>query len=85
MKIFLQIVHVENFFQNFDKVFSMSVFLDFFCFITFSGVSQRWESKNTTKDFLQKKIVSNGFHKKFNKKTQTIFFSIFFITFLGVS
>jgi hypothetical protein len=52
--MFLQKVHVENFSQNFDKNFRCQFFLDFFCFIAFSGVSQRWEFKNTTKNVLQK-------------------------------
>jgi hypothetical protein len=32
-----------------------------------------------------KKIVSKSFYKKFDQKSKTDFFSIFFITFLGVS
>jgi hypothetical protein len=47
-------------------------FLGFFCFIAFSGVSQRWEFKYTTKNFLQRqKIVSKGFCKKIDKRSKT--------------
>jgi hypothetical protein len=43
IKIFLQKVHVENFFrensQKIDKIFDISFFSVFFCFIAFLGVS----------------------------------------------
>jgi hypothetical protein len=56
-----------------------------FCFIAFSGVSQRWEFKNTTKNVLQKKSCREAFTKN-RPKTQNRFFSRFcFVTFLGVS
>jgi hypothetical protein len=70
--------------KTFPKIstkISMSVFLDFFCFIAFSGVFRRWEFKNTTKNVLQKQIASKSFYKKFGQKsktkTKTDFFSIF--------
>jgi hypothetical protein len=72
--------HVENFFQNNRQKFRCQVFLDFLCLIAFSGVSQRWEFKNTKKN-----IVSKSFYKKIDQKSKTNFFSIFFITFLDVS
>ena len=77
-KIFLQKVHVENFFQNFDKKIRWQFFLDFFCFIAFSGVSQRWEFKNTTKNVLQKKSCRKVFYKKFDQKSN--FFSNCFLS-----
>jgi hypothetical protein len=40
IKMFLQKVHVETFFKNFDKKIRWQFFLDFFCFIAFSGVSR---------------------------------------------
>jgi hypothetical protein len=85
IKIFLQKVHVENFFQNFDKKFRCQFFLDFFCFIAFSGVSQRWEIKNTTKNALQKKSCRKVFTKNSTKNPKPTFSRILFITFLGVS
>jgi hypothetical protein len=61
---------------------SMSVFPRLiFCFIAFSGVSQRWEFKNTTKCVLQKGSCRKVFTKKSTKKNKTDLFSIFFITF----
>jgi hypothetical protein len=51
IKIVLQKVHVENFSQTNRQKFRCQVFLGFFGFIAFSGVSQRWEFKNTTKTF----------------------------------
>jgi hypothetical protein len=56
--------------------FRCQFFLDLFRFIAVSGVSQRWEFKNTT-FFFAKEIVS---------KTQNrLFLDLFFITLLGVS
>jgi hypothetical protein len=55
----------------------MSVFPRFFCFIAFSGVTQRWEFKNTQKTFLQ---------KAFDQKSKTVFSRFFlsrFWAFLG--
>jgi hypothetical protein len=52
-------------------------FLDFFCFIAFSGVSQRWEFKNTTKNRFAKNRVEK-FLQKIDKKSKTNFFSNFF-------
>jgi hypothetical protein len=56
------------------KTFRCQFFLDFFGFIAFSGVSQRWESKNTTKNVLQK----NRVEKFLQKKSKTNFLPIFF-------
>jgi len=52
---------------------SMSVFPRLFCFISFSGVSQRWEFKSTTKNILQKN----------RQKIQNHFFSILFYHVFG--
>jgi hypothetical protein len=75
IKIFLQKVHVdvENFFQNFDKKIRCQFFLDFFCFIAFPGVSQRWEmgAQRHYKKRFTKKIVSKSFYKKFDQKSKT--------------
>jgi hypothetical protein len=64
--------------QKFRQKFRCQFFLDFFCFIAFSGVFQRREFKNTTKNVLPKKIVSKSFYKKFDQKSKTDFFSNFF-------
>jgi hypothetical protein len=55
-QIFLQKFHVENenLFQKNRQEFRCQFFLDLFGFIAFSGVSQRWEFKNTTKNVLYK-------------------------------
>jgi hypothetical protein len=84
-KIFLQKVHVEKKIRKIDKNFDVSFSSTFFGFIAFSGVFQRWEFKNTTKNVLQKKSCRKVFNKKFDQKSKTDFFSIFLITFLGVS
>jgi hypothetical protein len=74
----LQKVHVETFSktkrQNFDVSF------DLFCFIAFSGVSQRWELKNTTKNVLQKNRVEKLLQKN-RQAIQNIFFSRFLYVF----
>jgi hypothetical protein len=62
-----------------DKNFDMSVFPRFFCFIAFSGVSQRWEFKNTKKKTFYKKIVSKSLYKKNDKKSKTVFFFLGFV------
>jgi hypothetical protein len=51
-------------------------FLDFFCFIAFSGVSQRRELKSTTENRKRfaKKIVSKSFYQKIDQKSKTDFF-----------
>jgi hypothetical protein len=69
--------------QNRQK-FRCQFFLDFFCFIVFSGAPQRWEFKGTTKNVLQKNRVEK-FLQKNRQKSKTDFFSILCITFLGVS
>jgi hypothetical protein len=64
---------------------SMSVFPGLSCFIVFSGVSQRWEFRNTTKNVLQNKSCRKVFTKKSTKNSKPLFSRFFFITFLGVS
>jgi hypothetical protein len=83
--IFLQKVHVENVFQNFDKIFRCQFSLDFLCFIAFSGVSQRWEFKNTKKNVLQNNRVEKYLQKIRPKIQNRLFLESFFIMFLGVS
>jgi hypothetical protein len=56
----------------------MSVFPRSFCFIAFSGVSQRWEFKNTTKIVLQKKSCRKVFCKKIDKNPKPIFLDLFY-------
>jgi hypothetical protein len=68
---------VPNCFPGNFPNFLCQFFLDFFCFIATSGVFQRWEFKNTTKTFC-KKIVSKSFYQKFDRKSKTDFFSVFF-------
>jgi hypothetical protein len=45
--LFLQKFHVEKKSTKIHKKFDVSFSSIFFCFITFSGVSQQWEFKNT--------------------------------------
>jgi hypothetical protein len=73
--IFLQKVHVKNFFQTNRQKFRCQFFLVFFL-IAVSGVSQRLEFKNTRKKMFCKKIVSKSFYKRFDQKSKTDFFSI---------
>jgi hypothetical protein len=62
-KIFLQKLHVENFSQKNRQKFRCQFSLDFFGCIAFSGVSQRWEFKNTTKNVWQKNHVEEFLQK----------------------
>jgi hypothetical protein len=62
----------------------MSVFPQLFCFLAFSGVYQRWEFKNTTKNILQKKSCRKVCTKQ-STKTPHRFFIDFLTTFSGVS
>jgi hypothetical protein len=55
--------------EHFDVSFS-----SIFCFIAFSGASQRWEFKNATKNFLQK-IASKTLTKE-STKSKTDWLSI---------
>jgi hypothetical protein len=85
MKIFLQKVHVENFFQNFDNNFDVSFSSTFLFYRVFGCFSAMGVQKHYKKRFT-KKIVSKSFYKRFDKKSQTDFFSIFlsrFWAFLG--
>jgi hypothetical protein len=62
--------HVENFFQKNQQKFCCQVFLAFFCFIAFSGVSLRWEFKNTHKKTFYKKHCVEKFLQKIRPKVQ---------------
>jgi hypothetical protein len=64
--------------QKFRQKFRCQFFLDFFCFIAFSGGFQRWEFKNTTKNVLQKKSCRKVFYQKIDQKSKTDFFSNLF-------
>jgi hypothetical protein len=52
-------------------------------FIAFSGVSQRWEFKNTTKKRFLSKNRAEKFLQKNRQKSQTEFLSILFTHVLG--
>jgi hypothetical protein len=54
-------------------------FLDFFLFYRVSGVSQRWEFKNTTKNVLQNKSCRKVFTKNSTKNPKPTF-SRFFLS-----
>jgi hypothetical protein len=90
IKIFLQKVHVENIFQNFDKNFGVSFSFDvsfsstFFVLSRFRVFFFDGSSKALQKRFYKKNRVEK-FPQKIDKKSKTDFFSICFITFLGVS
>jgi hypothetical protein len=62
---------------------SMSVFPGLFCFIAFSGVFQRWEFKNATKNVLQKKSCRKVFTKNSTKNPKPIFSRILFYHVFG--
>jgi hypothetical protein len=79
----VQKFHVEKVFQRNRQKIRCQGFLDFFCFVAFLVVSQRWEFKNTSKNVLQTDCVKKKY-KTNDKKSKTDFFSIFLITFLGV-
>jgi hypothetical protein len=70
-------------FQKFRQSFRCQFFLDFFCFIAFSGVSQRWGFKNTTKNVLQKKSCRKVFTKKSTKNPKPAFSRICFYHVFG--
>jgi hypothetical protein len=85
IKMFLQKVHVENFSQNFDNKFRCQFFLDFFLFYrVFGCFSAMGVQKHHQKRFA-KKSCRKVFTKNSTKNPKPIFFSILFITFLGVS
>jgi hypothetical protein len=75
-KLFLQKVHVGNYFQKIYKNFDVS-FSSTFLFYRVFGCFSRWEFKNTPKSFATN-IVSKSFYKTFDQKSKTDFFSIFF-------
>jgi hypothetical protein len=83
IQIFWQKVRVENFSQNFDKNFDVSFSSTFFCFIAFSGVFQRWEFKDTTKNVLQKKSCRKVFTKNSTKIPKPTFSRISFYHVFG--
>jgi hypothetical protein len=84
IKMFLQKVHVENFSQKNRQKFRCKFFLEFFVLSRFRVFLSDESSKTLQKRFATK-IVSKSFYKKFDQKSKTDFFSICFITFLGVS
>jgi hypothetical protein len=63
-------VHVKSLFKKIDRIQKLrcQFSLDFFGFIAFSDVSQRWEFKNTTKNSSQK----NGVEKVLQKSRQKV-------------
>jgi hypothetical protein len=83
MNIFLQKVHCQKLFPKESTKISMSVFLGF-VLSRFRVFLSDGSSKTLQKRFARQ-IVSKSFYKKFDQKSKTGFFSILFITFLGVS
>jgi hypothetical protein len=85
-KIFLQKVHVENFPQNFDKIFRCQFFLDFFVLSRFRVFLSDGSSKTLQKTFYKTNRVEK-FLQKIRPKTRNRFFLGFvlshFSTFLG--
>ena len=82
-KIVSKLFYKKSMSKTFPKIstkFRCQFFLDFFCFIAFSGVFQRWEFKSTTKNVLQKRSCRKGF----TKSPKPTFSRFCFITFLGV-
>jgi hypothetical protein len=82
IKIFWQKVRVENFPQNFDKNFDVSFSPTTFVLSHFRVFFSDGSSKTLPKTFC-KKIVSEKFYKKFDQKSKTDFFSIFFYHVFG--
>jgi hypothetical protein len=82
IKIFWQKVRVENFFQDFDKNFDVSFSPTTFVLSHFRVFFSDGSSKTLPKTFC-KKIVSKTFYKKFDQKSKTDFFSIFFYHVFG--
>jgi hypothetical protein len=70
-------VLVENFSQNFDKKIDVSFSSTFYVLSRFRVFFSDGSSKTQQKMFC-KKIVSKSFYKKFDQKSKTGFFSIFF-------
>jgi hypothetical protein len=72
--------------KTFPKIstkISMPVFLDFFCFIAFSNVSQRWEFKNTTKNVFQKNRVEKFLQKIRQEIQNRLFLGFYFYYVFG--
>jgi hypothetical protein len=66
-KYFCQKVHVENFPQNNRPRFGCQFPLDFFRFVAFSGVSQRWDFKTHKKTLCKKHRVERFLQKNDQK------------------
>jgi hypothetical protein len=77
MKIFLQKVHVENLFRNFDKNFDVSFSLTSLVLSFLRVFFNDGSSKTLQKKFC-KTILSKSFHKKIDQKSKTDFFIDFF-------
>jgi hypothetical protein len=67
-------------FSNKSTKNSMAVFPRLFCFIAVSGVSPRWEFKNTTKNVLQNKSCREVFTKSSTKNPKPIFFPLILLS-----
>jgi hypothetical protein len=78
IQIFWQKVRVEHFFQNFDKIFDVSFSSTTFVLSHFRVFPAMGVQKHYKKMFC-KKIVSKSVYKKFDQKSKTDFFSIFFV------
>jgi hypothetical protein len=73
MQMLLQKVHASNFPLKNRQKFRRQFFLDFFGFITFSGVSQRREFKK----YYKKRFTKASSRKVFTKKPKTLFLDFF--------
>jgi hypothetical protein len=84
-KIFLQKVHVEKYFQSFDKKFDVSFSSTFFVLSRFRVFFSDGNSKTLQKTFCKKNRVEKFLQKNRPKIQNRFFLKICFITFLGVS
>jgi hypothetical protein len=84
-KTFLQKVHVKSFSEKNRQNFRCQFFLDFFLFYRVFGCFSAMGAQKHYQKRFAKKIVSKSFYKKFDHKSRTDNFSVFFIMFLGVS
>ena len=74
----------KTFSKILTKIFDVSFSSTFFVLSRFRVFLSDGSSKTLQKTFC-KKIVSKSFYKNIDQKSKTDFFSICFITFLGVS
>jgi hypothetical protein len=75
----------KTFSKKNEKHFDVSFFLDLFCFIAVSSISQQWEFKPTHKKRFTTEIASKSFCKEFDQTSKTDFPRFSCIMLLGVS